>query len=150
MEASHASGVQLVDLVGHGGHLFNRGGQLGGGREGQLGGRRGVGLLGLELRTDGRGVSQRRVAIVANLGPVLGQPHGVAADGCRDVPEAVLLDPLGERAVSLVQAAAITEGFTDVTPRLALLGGGGLDVGPGALATEDDGAPNSWHSFAIT
>lgn len=53
--------------------------------------------------TSGRG-GQCRVAIVATLSPVLGHPHGVAADGCRDVIKPVVLHPLGKRTISLVQA----------------------------------------------
>lgn len=132
MEASHASGVQLVDAVGLGCHLLNGSGEACRCLKGQLGGRWGVSLGCTMLCTDAGGVGAVRITTVVDLGPVLGQPHCVCADVGLDVIKPVVLHPLGKRTVSLVQAAAITEGFTDVTPRLALLGGGGLDVGPGA------------------
>lgn len=121
-------GSQLVDSVSLGGHLLNGSGEAGRGLNGQLGGRWGVGLGFIEPAAEFAWVGHPGWCPgTRHLGPVLSQPHSISTDTAVHVIKPMFLHPLGERTVSLVQAAAITEGVTNFLPAQALLCCGGLD-----------------------
>ena len=71
--------------------------------------------------------------------PLCRQPNCVSAGRGRDIPKAIFDNPLAELVVVLwVQCLAVCQGRADSHPGGSLLGCGGLEVCPGALAVNEN------------